>query len=229
VRYYRRILPFLFVLPFGVLSLSAQSSVNFMVGGGYAHDNASSSSGLDSVGLGACSPVGSATSDGGTCSATSGLNNFFLGFDGDIMLFKHLGVGADVSFTPARSNYVNTTYGELKFRQTFYDINAIFAPFASKHAALYLEGGIGAAHLGLAINQSTCVGSACTSAVSPVASSNHFQIHGAIGVSLYATEHFFIRPQFDMHYVPNFTTQPGFNSDFVPAFMVWVGYSFGER
>jgi len=37
----------------------------------------------------------------------------------------------------------------------------------------------------------------------------------------------FIRPQFDLHYVPGFTDQ--FGTTAVPAGMVWIGYSLGER
>ena len=227
MRQLRNYLP-LFLVPFCVSLATAQSSVDFMVGGGTAHDSAAST-GLDSVGLNACSPVGAATSTGGTCAGTPALSGFFLGFAGDVMLFKHIGFGAEVSLQPLRTNFANTTYGELQSRQTFYDVDAVYAPINTKRASLYLEGGIGGAHTGLSVNQSTCIGSACTNQVAPVGTSNHFQIHGAIGVSIFVTEHVFIRPQFDVHYVPNFTSQPGFNSDVVPAGMVWVGYNFGER
>jgi opacity protein-like surface antigen len=222
-------LPLLSLLLFCVPFASAQSSVDFMVGFGGAHDSAAST-GLDSEALTSCSPVGGTdTSTGGTCEATGALNGFFLGFGGDVMLWKHLGIGAEVSFQPERNNFVSTSFGNIQSRVTFYDFNAIYAPVNSKRASLYLEGGIGGARTGLSINESSCVGSACTGSVEPVASSNHFAIHGAIGVSLFVTEHIFIRPQFDVHYVPNFTTQPGFNSNFVPAGMVWLGYNFGER
>jgi hypothetical protein len=60
-----------------------------------------------------------------------------------------------------------------------------------------------------------------------VGSSGHFQVHVGVGVQLYVTEHIFIRPQFDLHYVPGFTQQ--FGSNLVPAGMVWLGYSFGDR
>jgi hypothetical protein len=60
-----------------------------------------------------------------------------------------------------------------------------------------------------------------------VGSSNHFQVHAGVGVQIFLTEHVFIRPQFDFHYVPGLTDQ--FGSNMVPAAMVWLGYSIGDR
>jgi hypothetical protein len=48
-----------------------------------------------------------------------------------------------------------------------------------------------------------------------------------VGLQIFLTEHIFVRPQFDLHYVPNFTDQ--FGSNTVPAGMVWVGYSWGDH
>ena len=50
-----------------------------------------------------------------------------------------------------------------------------------------------------------------------------FQVHAGAGVQVYLTEHVFIRPQFDLHYVPNFTNQ--FGSSMAPGAMVWIGYA----
>ena len=54
-----------------------------------------------------------------------------------------------------------------------------------------------------------------------------FQVHTGVGVQFFLTQHLFIRPQFDLHYVPNLTQQ--FGSNAVPEGKIWVGYSFGER
>ena len=53
-------------------------------------------------------------------------------------------------------------------------------------------------------------------------SSNHFQLHGAVGVKLYVKGDIFIKPQFDLHYVPNLTNQYGRN--IVPEVTVSIGY-----
>jgi hypothetical protein len=126
---------------------------------------------------------------------------------------------------PARSNY-----GPLLYRQAFYDFNGVYRPVSTKRVVLQLEGGIGGAHTGFGENQAGgCVGTAvCTPAtVYPVGSSNHFDVHAGVGVSLYVTEHIFVRPQFDIHYAPGLNNQ--FNSNLVTAGMVWVGYTFGDR
>jgi hypothetical protein len=149
---------------------------------------------------------------------------------GDAILWKNLGFGMEVSFQPAKSQFINFPgYGPLDYRQTFYDFNGVYEPVHSKRVSLQLQGGVGGAKTGFSITQSSCVGSACVSQAQPVVNSNHFQIHAGVGVSLFVTEHIFIRPQFDIHYVPNLTGQPGFGSDLVTAGTVWVGYNFGSR
>ena len=45
-------------------------------------------------------------------------------------------------------------------------------------------------------------------------------------MQIYVSGNFFIRPQFDIHYVPNFIQ---FGTNLVTEEMVWVGYSFGNR
>lgn len=225
-----RYLPFLSLLPFCAPFASAQSSVDFMVGFGTAHDSANSN-GLDNASLSACSPIGSSSvTTGGTCASTPSMSGFFLGFGMDAILWKNFGLGGEVSFQPAKSQFINIpSFGPLDYRQTFYDVNAIYEPVHTKRASLQLQGGIGGARTGLSVTQSTCVGSACVNQAQPVVNSNHFQIHAGVGVSLFVTEHIFIRPQFDIHYVPNLTSQPGFGSNLVTAGTVWVGYNFGSR
>jgi len=139
------------------------------------------------------------------------------------MLSKHLGIGAEVNLQPARSDY-----GPLQYRQTFYDFNAIYAPINQKRVQLQWQGGIGGARTSFAFSESSCVGSAvCTNVAQPVGNVSHFQVHAGLGLQLFVTSHIFIRPQFDVHYVPNFTQQ--FGSNLVPEGTVWLGYSFGER
>lgn len=206
----------------GASAANAQTAFDVNLGFGSAHDSATGA-GIDNANslnaYGACTP--------GTgdiyCESTPTLGGFFLGFGGDLMLYKHLGVGAEFNITPARSNY-----GPLQYRQLFYDFNAIYAPISTKRVALQLQGGIGGARTSFAVSESGCVGTAvCSTEVEPVGNASHFQVHVGVGVQIYLTEHIFIRPQFDYHYVNGFTNQ--FGSDSVPEGMVWIGYSFGEH
>ncbi|MEO8050671.1 MAG: outer membrane beta-barrel protein [Acidobacteriota bacterium] len=211
-------LPLLF---FPVLA-PAQSALDVNVNFGGAWDSATGL-GIDNLSstnaLGACIP-GSADA---FCQATPKLNGFFLGFGGDIMFRQHLGVGAEVNFQP-----IHRDYGPLKYRQTFIDVNGIYQPVITKRAIVQLQGGLGSASTGFTISQNACVGTAvCSKSTSAIGSSTHFQIHLGAGVQIPLTDHFFIRPQFDLRYVPNFTDQ--FGSNWVPAATVAVGYHFGEQ
>jgi hypothetical protein len=200
----------------------AQSALDVNVNFGGAHDSATGL-GIDNLSsanaLGVCTP-GSADT---FCQATQHLSGFFLGFGGDIMFRQHLGMGAEVNFQP-----VHQDYGPLKSRQTFIDVNGIYEPYISKRAIVQLQGGIGSASTSFTISQNACVGTAvCTNQTASVGRANHFQVHFGAGLQIALTDRFFIRPQFDLHYVPNLTDQ--FGSNWVPAATVAVGYHFGEH
>src|SRR6202167_3625035 len=121
------------LLSFGASLVSAQTSFDLNLGFGSAWDGANSG-GIDNAAslnaFGSCT-VGSGDAN---CQSLPRLNGFFLGFGGDLMLYKRLGVGFEASLQPARE-----TYGPLDSRQTFYDVNAIYAPVTSKRASLLLE------------------------------------------------------------------------------------------
>ncbi|HTW65734.1 MAG TPA: hypothetical protein VME17_14000 [Bryobacteraceae bacterium] len=210
------------LLLFGASLGNAQTSFDINLGFGSAWDSANPG-GIDNTNslnaFGSCTP----NSLDANCESLPKLNGFFLGFGGDLMLYKHLGAGFQATLQPTLSNY-----GPLQYRQAFYDFDGIYAPINSKRVSLRFEGGVGAAHTGFSINQSGCVGTAvCSSYSEPVGTTNHFAVNVGVSVQLFVTEHIFIRPEYDYHYVPGLTNQ--FGSDSVSEAMVWVGYSFGER
>jgi hypothetical protein len=201
---------------------NAQDALDVHIGLGTFHDSASGA-GLDGPSslnaFGTCTPGSVDT----LCQATGKLGGLFLGLGGDIMFSKHFGAGFQADIQPARSSY-----GPLQYRQTFYDVNGIYAPIAQKRFVLKLLGGIGGARTSFSLDQSGCIGTAvCSSQTVPVGTSNHFQIHTGVGVQVFLTSHVFVQPQFDFHYVPGFTDQ--FGSNAVPGGSISVGYSFGER
>jgi len=202
----------------------AQSAIDFGIGGGTAF-NSPSGFGIDNLdspnnAFGPCVPG----SRDPYCEATPGLHGFFLGFGGDIMFTQRFGAGAEVNFQP-----VHQGYGPLESRQTFFDFNGIYQPLVRKRAIVQLQGGIGSSTTSFIFQQNSCVGAAvvCNNYSSSLGSTTHFQFHVGAGLQIPITEHFFVRPQFDFHFVPNFTEQ--FGRSTVPAFTVWVGYHFGER
>ncbi len=210
------------LLFFGASLLNAQTSFDVNLGFGSGWDSANGGGIDNAASLNAFGSCSLGTGDA-NCQSLPKLNGFFLGFGGDLMLYKHLGVGFEASLQPSRE-----TYGPLDSRQTFYDVNAIYAPVATKRASLLLEGGVGGARTSFSLTQTGCVGTAvCTTSTQPVGAANHFQVHVGVGVQIFLTEHIFVKPEFDLHYVPGFTNQ--FGSDAVPEGMLWVGYNFGER
>jgi hypothetical protein len=217
-----RFLPVLSLFALCLPFAGAQSAFDINLGFGSFHDS-SNGSGLDNssalIPFGTCTPGSTDTN----CQATSALGGFFLGFGGDVMFTKHFGGGFQANIQPAQSNY-----GPLQYRQSFYDVKGIYAPINRKRAVLQLMGGVGEARTSFSVTESGCIGTAvCTSQVEPVGAANHFAVNAGIGVQIFLTEHIFVRPQFDFHYIPGFTNQ--FSSDAVPGGSIWVGYNFGER
>lgn len=207
------LLPLLFLPALAHAQAALDVNVNF----GSAWDSATGQ-GIDSAAFTSCAP-----NSASTCLATSKLSGFFLGFGGDIMFRQHLGVGAEVNFQPTHQDY-----GPFQYRQTFVDVNGIYEPLITKRAIVQLQAGLGSASTGFIISQSGCAGTAvCSTSTSAVGSSTHFQLHFGAGLQIALTNHFFVRPQFDLHYVPNLTDQ--FGSNLVPEATVAVGYHFGER
>jgi len=201
---------------------SAQSSIDVNIGFGSARDGATGA-GIDNLSspnaFGACSlSVGDPY-----CQATPSMGNLFMGLGADLMLGKRYGFGFEANFQPAKQDY-----GPLQYRETFYDFNGIYTPVNEKRVMLKLEGGIGGARTGFSINENECVGTAvCSNYAEPVGTANHFQIHAGVGVELFLTDHWFVRPQYDFRYVPGLTDQ--FSSTAVSEGTIWLGYNFGSR
>jgi hypothetical protein len=192
------------------------------LGLGAAHVK-SNGSGIDN--LNSANAFGSCdiTSGDPYCQQTGALSGLMMTFGGDVMVQKHYGFGANVSFQPVKQDY-----GPMQYRQMFYDFDGIFAPLSSKRVSLRVEGGIGGANTSFSYSQTACVGTAvCSNSAQPIGSASHFQVHAGVGIQFNVTEHVFIRPQFDYHYVPNLTQQFGSNS--VPEGTIFIGYNFGEK
>ncbi|MBZ5586433.1 MAG: outer membrane beta-barrel protein [Acidobacteriia bacterium] len=207
---------------------NAQSLIDFNIGFGAAQNKASTT-GIDQLTFGSCTP-------GPGCSTTSKLSSFFLGVGANLMLWKHAGFGMDATLQPGKPTYAqipgNAAVGfgptTIQSRVTFYDFNGIYQPVNTKKATLQLVGGFGGANTRFYTNYVASGSPLGSSNFSQYASSaNHFQVHGGVGVQIYVTDKVFVRPQIDIRYVPNFTEQFGRNSVFQE--MVWVGYTIGDR
>ncbi len=226
-----RYLPVL-LLPVCMQLARAQSSFDLALGFGAVQDKASGA-GIEGDPTSAnffntCVPNSTPT-----CTASKSLSGPTMGFQGTIMLNKWYGVGGEVNFQPNRQDYVvfpaatQAAGGiNLKTRTTFYDFNGVFQPIKTKKVALQVQGGVGGANIRFYTSGSASSGLLGNQSYNQYfASANHFQVHAGVGVQLFVTEHVFIKPQFDLHYVPNLMQ---FGSNAVKQESVWVGFSWGS-
>jgi len=223
----------IFALPLACLPLAEAQGVDVGIGFGAAQTSAAST-GLDPNTLLSCQLGSNPTGAG--CASTPSLSTFMLGFSGDLMFWKKFGIGAEINFQPSKQNYVTlqpeiASVGQpgytLQSRVTFYDFNGIYQPVKTKRATLKLEGGPGGANIKFYENSTSTTAITGSQNYSQYfGSSNHFQVHGGAGVQIYLTDHFFLRPQFDVHWVNNLTQ---FGRNTVTEETVWVGYTFGGQ
>jgi hypothetical protein len=242
-----RYLPLLVVLLASIQIAGAQSLIDVHMGFGAAQDKATGNgvegdySGPNYANFGAACTTGVATDP--TCAKTSALSSFMLGFGANLMLWEHFGVGMEATLEPGKATYAtippeSTTAAGVttalqagytfQTRATFYDFNGIYQPVKTAKADLQLIGGFGGANIKSFTNQagsSSLLGSS-SSTSQLYGSSNHLNLHAGVAVQIYLNDHFYIRPQVDMHYVPNLAQ---FGSKIVTEEMVWVGYTIGDR
>ncbi len=202
-------------LPVGLLtlagsySLHAQSSLDIHIGASGANAKSSGSS-IDVLG-------------DGNFRNTPSLDGVFMNLGGGIMLSPRFGFGAEVSFKPQQSDYAG-----LGYRPVIYDFNGIMHPIpSSKRIVPELQAGLGGANMRFYYSQKDCnVFEGCPGTNVLVQSSNHFQLKAGAGVAFFVTPHVYVRPQFDIHWVHNFTDY--FGTNWVPQYGVSVGYRFGS-
>ncbi|MBV8828942.1 MAG: outer membrane beta-barrel protein [Acidobacteriaceae bacterium] len=195
----------------GTSAAQAQSGLDVLFGVSTATDSASPTS-IDPFNT-------------GTFSTTPKLGGTFGKIGADYMLTPHFGVGGEYDFRFSQGNYASG----ITYRPSFYDFNFIYMPTGHKFKRIVPEfqGGLGGMDLKFYYPSSSCDPLAgCNSSNTYLESSNHFQVHMEAGVRLYVTDHLFVRPQVDAHYVNNLFQ---FGSNWVPEFGGSVGWTFGER
>ena len=223
-----RTLPLLAVLLLVCASQADAQGISPFFGMGSAFDSAATNAGCASGNI--YDPL--AFSQPGPCVPANGMGGVFGIFGVDFMVKPHLGINFNYNFRFAQANYVVSPAADNGFadlpvtvRPAFYDFNAIYQPTSGdKQVVPFVEGGVGGAHLsyytsqaaGSLFNQSQFFGT-----------TNHFQVHGAVGAKIYIHGDVFLKPQFDIHYVPHLTDEYGRN--FVPAFTISIGYTFGRE
>jgi hypothetical protein len=217
-------------LPLFLLALLCASLANaqsgFDIGVGFGASQAPAATTGITTDLNSCA-LGTAG-----CQATPNLNSFMIGFRGELMAWEKFGIGGQVNMEPLRKDYVvfppsqNFSYA-LQSRVTLYDVNGIYAPIRNERVQVKLQGGLGAANIKFYEAGSSTTALVGTQRFSQFfGSSNHFQVHAGAGVQIYPTGGaWWIRPEFDLHYVRNFTQ---FGRNAVLRGSVWIGYTLGR-
>jgi len=197
------------LLPFCLIVAHAQSEVDVSLGLGTAQAKSNGQT-IDPLGTGTFSPTGS-------------INGLFMKIGADVMFKPSFGAGFETSFRPAQGDYAG-----LGYRPLFYDFNAVYKPpFKSKRFVPEFQAGLGAVNVKFYANQQLCNSlSGCSSSNTFLTSANHFQVHFGGGLRYYFSDHIFVRPEIDAHWVNNFTQ---FGNNWVPQYGVSVGYTLGER
>ena len=148
---------------------------------------------------------------------TGSLGGVFAHAGFDVFFGKTLGVGAEISWRVAQADYAGVSY-----RPGFYNVDVIYRPakFKTKRWDPELRAGLGGARLRFSPSDDQ----SCAQ-VPGCEESNHFQQHLAVAARWSWTDHWFLRPAFDLHHVNNFSE---FGSNWVPEYSVGVGYSVGK-
>jgi hypothetical protein len=207
VKLFEKFLPLAVLLCFAGNAAYAQSGIDAFFGVGTATDSAAG-------------PISSIIT-GNTVNPPK-LGGAFGLVGADIMFTNHFGVGGEEDF-----RFTQGGYADVNYRPNFYDFYGIWEPIRDKRITPQVEVGLGGANLKFYYPANYCDQLAgCSSQNEYLESSNHFQVRFGVGVNFYATEHLFIRPQVDVHYVDNFFQ---FGSDWVPQYSVAVGYRFGSH
>lgn len=162
--------------------------------------------------------------DGLVCEPGPTIGGLFGTFGVDVRFKRHLGINAEYSFHFKQVPFLSDD--SLNMRPAFYDVNVMWMRVAGKRIAPLLEGGAGGARLGLRATSTTPITGVTDLSSFPAGSKpNHAQLHFGAGLKFYVKGNIFVKPQFDLHYVFNFTNQ--FGRNLVPQYGGSVGYTFG--
>jgi hypothetical protein len=153
----------------------------------------------------------------GTLNDTPALGGVWGTIGGSVFVTKHVGVGAEVSWKS------QSDYAGIQYRPSFYNFDAILraARVSTKRLAPEFRVGLG----GVRIHYFPDDPQFCEQ-IDGCPSSHHFQVHLAASAPWYLTNHLYLRPAIDVHYVKNLFE---FGSNWVPRYSVGIGYSFGRE
>jgi hypothetical protein len=197
-------------------SLHAQS-VDVYLGVGTATDSAS--------------PI-PLTQDGVTYFPRESLGGAFGQIGANVMITPNFGVGFEQAFRFSQADYVADL--GVRTRISLYDFNFVYEPRkrpvegGAKLVPVF-QSGFGMARVGTYQYQQNCddFGN-CSIGPVHLDQNNRPQIHFSGGVKWNITDHIFLRPQVDAHWIAGFTNVPVYGRNWVPQYTVAIGYTFGR-
>ncbi len=154
-------------------------------------------------------------------SSTLGINTpslsggFYPGFNGNVIFYHNLGVGAEVFWRGASVDYAGQGFD---FRPLFWNINAVYSPKLADRVYLELVGGIGALSTRF-YTGTTCGFYTCSN----YQSISHFDGDFGGGIKFYVHGGLFVRPEARIYLINN---NQEFSSGHAARAGVTLGYSF---
>jgi hypothetical protein len=148
-----------------------------------------------------------------------------MGFSGTVLVNKHIGFGAEVTWRARQSVYpVRDQTGAVvdirPFRPIFYDFNAVFGTQPSKSVGFDAMAGFGVASTRFYTQFFTCTSFGCSN----YNSTNHLMGHFAGRLKFYPTKgSIFVAPEVHLYTIRN---NAEFSSGVVTRFGIALGYTF---
>ena len=167
-------------------------------------------------GLSTTTAPGASNANGVDHQPVSLTGGAYPGFSGDVGLFHHLGVGAEVFWKASQADYAGQGFN---YRPIFWNVNAVYTHKLASHTQLELVGGIGA------LSTRYYTGTVCgIYNCSNYQSINHFDGDFGGGIKLYARGGLFIRPEARFYLINN---NAEFSGSWVTRYGASIGYTFG--
>ncbi|HEV3330705.1 MAG TPA: hypothetical protein VG096_06980 [Bryobacteraceae bacterium] len=154
----------------------------------------------------------------GTLHATGSLDGAFTDWGANVLFGKQFGVGWTGSW-----KFSSGPYAGLGYHANFQVFDGIYqpGPIRTKRFVPELRAGLGLASVRFDFNDPV----SC-SQVPGCPDDRFFLAHMAVAARFYISNHVFLRPAVDVHFVHDFYP---FGSNWVPRYSMSVGYSFGRE
>lgn len=140
----------------------------------------------------------------------------YVGFNGDVLFWHNLGVGAEINWRATQANDYN---GQgFNYRPIFYNFNAVYSPRVASHVYVDLVAGIGAENTHYYTGPN-CGAYTCTN----YQSISHFDGDFGGGLKVIVGHNIFIRPEARVYLINN---NAEFSSNHAVRYGATLGFTF---